>query len=889
MYKSFSFHVSSRKARAAMVLIFFLPALLLAQTKTLGLTKKRNGNDENGYILFSPIGTDTTYLMNKCGQKLHFWKTQHTPGMSVYLKTDGHLLKSGTYTDTTFGFAGGRGGIIEEYDWSGNLIWKYKVFNDSLCQHHDVYPMPNGNVLVLAWHSISKNKALALGRAQSNFSNAQQELWGERIIELKPIGSDSAEVVWQWDLFDHLIQDKDSTLPNFGIVQAHPERMDINYALNLKTFDWIHANSLDYNEDLDQIVISAHNISEFWIIDHSTTTAEARSSAGGTFNKGGDLLYRWGNPQAYKYGSASDRKLFRQHNARWIRNGMRDSGAIMLFNNGWDRDTAYSSIDIIRTPILPNGAYQSALPYGPANPAWIYTDSVKTRFYSQIISGAEMLPNGNVLICSGVQGRFFEVTPQKKTVWEYRNPVSPAGIQTDGQTPGNNQVFRCSYYPSQYPAFSGKTLTSKGTIEKASYPYACTYETVAPTVLGFRPGKRDTAILPNAILQVHMSEAVLKKAGSVYLYSNNALLETISINSDMVKIKNDTIFINHLKSFPVNARISVALSAGIVKDSSNNALLQGIDSGNWHFNTIRSYPTLVSRFPAHQSLLARRNQTLQLHFSKPVIKRPGAKIRIYENGIQKQVISVSSAQVQVNLSAVSIDPGFAYKANALVVVETDSCFRDSFGVVSAPLAYGEWYFRAADFPKTLNFSPRHQETEVASDALLQIEFSRTLSKDSVKQIRIFENGILRKSISTNDPALLFSGQQLSIQTGLTFGNAARIAVELPAGAFVDTFGLHFQGSDTADWHFVTLGKAGVQDAMKQVPYKIYPVPSNGRMTLELMHPLKGLEAFDMQGRIIPFLLTPENEQQYALQFPEQFKGLFVIRINGQWTAVVQVD
>lgn len=59
-------------------------------------------------------------------------------------------------------------------------------------------------------------------------------------------------------------------------------------------------NGIDYNPVLDQIALSTHNLNEWYIIDHSTTTAEAATSSGGNSGKGGDLLYRWGNPAAYQ-------------------------------------------------------------------------------------------------------------------------------------------------------------------------------------------------------------------------------------------------------------------------------------------------------------------------------------------------------------------------------------------------------------------------------------------------------------------------------------------------------------------------------------------------------------------------------------------------------------
>jgi len=869
------------------VFFCFFTTGLHSQSKTLGLTQKLNGNDENGYILFTPISTDTTFLLNKCGQRIHSWRSQYTPGLSVYLKPNGNLLKTGTYTDTVFGFAGGRGGIIEEFDWDNNLVWRYKIFNDSLCQHHDIKLLPNGNVLVLTWHSITKNKAMNLGRNSANFLSTQTDLWGERIIELKPIGKDSAEVVWQWDLFDHIVQDKDTTLPNYGVINMHPELLNINYALNLKTNDWIHANSLDYNEELDQIVISCHNISEIWIIDHSTTISESKTHLGGKFNKGGDFLYRWGNPEAYNMGTTKDRKLFRQHNAHWIPKGLKDSGSIMLFNNGWNRDTAYSTVEVIKTPILSNGSYISNLPYGPFKQSWIYKDSIPTRFYSQIISGAQRLPNGNTLICSGVQGRFFEVTPSGKTVWEYKNPIFPSGAQMDGQKPQNNQVFRCEYYPKSFAAFKNRTLNSTGPLEKSPYPYSCIYENIPPKIVSFSPKKNDTAIATNKILSLTLDEAVIKKEGNINIFQNGALLESISVHSDMVKINNKVVNIEHFKPFAVNAKIAVSMPANSFRDSSNNLLNQSIDTADWFFYTIKAAPKILTLSPAHQTLNVKADTKLEIVFSEPMIKASG-NISIYENGTLKEAIPVGNNRVDLQGDKVIISPSVPFSANTLVIVSMDSCFIDSAGIKTSPVVYGNWYFRTLALPAMVALSPALNAFDVTTDQVLSVEFNRDLSTVNNNDIRIYANNVLFETIPVNDARVSISGKILSIDPLKTYGFASRISVMLPGNTLRDTFGLFFSGTDTSAWHFKTSAKSSIHQMPGKAWVNAYPNPNQGKFTLTTNQELTQLELFDFTGKRLHFVYHISADNQYEIESGEISPGHYVLLLNGVYSMVIQI-
>src|SRR5207253_1282452 len=127
----------------------------------------------------------------------------------------------------------------------------------------------------------------------------------------------------------------------------------------IATTDWTHLNAIAYNPLLDQIVVSSYTFSEFWIIDHSTTTAQAASHNGGKAGMGGDILYRWGNPEAARAGKGSDQTLFCPHNAQWIAPGLNGEGHILIFNNGPNRNDGqrYSEVDEFEIPLDKDGHY----------------------------------------------------------------------------------------------------------------------------------------------------------------------------------------------------------------------------------------------------------------------------------------------------------------------------------------------------------------------------------------------------------------------------------------------------------------------------------------------------------------------------------------------------
>ncbi len=414
-----------------------------------------------GYTLMAPKHNTVTYLIDNEGRIVHRWRSDYEPGQSAYLLSNGHLLRAGMLR-VQGGTGGGEGGRIEEFDWDGKLVWEFDHATRDYQLHHDIKPMPNGHVLALMVERKSRAQATAAG---FNADRLEEDyLLPDAVVEIQPVPPQGGRIVWEWHVWDHLTGGADPA--------AHPELVAPSGAgRGIRAF-WNHMNSLDYNAKLDQIVLSVRGNSEIWVIDHSTSKAEAAGHTGGRWGRGGDLLYRWGNPAAYGRGTVAGRQLIQQHDAQWIPDGAPGAGHLTIFNNGYER--GWSSIEEIVPPLDADGRYvlASGQAYGPQKPLWHYEAKNRTDFFSSEISGAQRLPNGNTLICAGVVGHLFEVAPSGEVVWQYVNPMVRNGILAQGERPGKdsrghlwNAVFKVHRYAPEYPGLAGRDLTPKGAIE----------------------------------------------------------------------------------------------------------------------------------------------------------------------------------------------------------------------------------------------------------------------------------------------------------------------------------------------------------------------------------------------------------------------------------------
>jgi hypothetical protein len=454
-----------------------------------GLTRNSEGLLP-GYVLFCPSNSASVYLIDRNGMVVHEWKSNfgtHSP----YLNDDGSITLMASDPDYPVFYGGGQMGRIQKINWDSKMLWDFEYATEKEHAHHDIAVKPNGNVLAIAWEALDAEEIINAGRKP--VLTPDDGLWPTRIIEVSQLDKTHGEVVWEWHFMDHTIQDYKADAPNFGDVGAHPELLDFNLGDSLppaisqdsldarkalgrghrnqtvgnRGSDVFHINAINYNPALEQIAISSYVLGEIYILDQSTSTVEASGHAGGRWGKGGDILYRWGNPANYRQGDSTDRRLFHQHDIRWIESGKPGAGNLTVYNNNIPLipdSLYYSAIYELRPPKDAGGNYVRSENgrFGPDSPVWKYIAPDTLSFYGSFISGAERLVNGNTFINEGPKGHFFEVTPEGETVWEYYSPYRGSIHRMNGD-PGNPMnmtysTFRANFIAADHPGLQGREL-----------------------------------------------------------------------------------------------------------------------------------------------------------------------------------------------------------------------------------------------------------------------------------------------------------------------------------------------------------------------------------------------------------------------------------------------
>jgi hypothetical protein len=376
-------------------------ALVLGCLFTLSAKAQQWGN----YTLYGTMGGTTTYLIDTNGTTFKTWThtTAEKTCYSSYLTPGGTLVRSISKTGNSF-TGGPICGQVQKVDYAGNILWNYIYSTTAYCTHHDIHPMPNGNVLLIAYEARTATEVTAAGC--NTFSGI---MWPDKIVEVQPVGLTGGTVVWEWKAWDHLCQNVDPTKANYVTsIVDNPQLLNVNYKA---AKDWMHMNGVSYNPMLDQITFSSHNLNEIYVIDHSTTTAEAAGHTGGNSGKGGDILYRWGNPAAYQAAGTQILKVV--HDAHWNPESVPNPGYLCGYNNQGVSNNA-SCGDQVAPPY--DGYNYSITPGAAYSPA-SYTIRQPSGGYNSNMGNIQVLPNGNRIICIATAGIIKEFDPAGNLLW----------------------------------------------------------------------------------------------------------------------------------------------------------------------------------------------------------------------------------------------------------------------------------------------------------------------------------------------------------------------------------------------------------------------------------------------------------------------------------------
>jgi hypothetical protein len=392
----------------------------------------------DGLTLYSNQNSTLGYLIDTNSTVVKTWTFTGNTGYSAHMTPGGDIFRSVLNTGNSL-TGGGMTGRIQKVSYAGTVLWDYTYSSSTYCLHHDHCPLPNGNVLVISYDVKTAADATAAG------SSTSIVMWSEKILELKPVGSNSAQVVWEWHVWDHLVQNVNASAANYQTsIVNNPQLLNINYKT---TKDWMHMNGIDYNPILDQIVVSSHNLNEWYVIDHSTTTAQAASHSGGNSGKGGDFLYRWGNPLAY--GASGTAILNVTHDAHWLPEGVPNAGNLAGINNkGVTSPSNKTTVDAVTPPRV---GYNYTINAGSAFAPASYNSRHTSTGYTSNMGSSDQFPNGNQMVCLATAGTIYEIDAAGNTLWTK---------STGGSTPQAHRYSTC-YINNAAPA--QPTISLNGT------------------------------------------------------------------------------------------------------------------------------------------------------------------------------------------------------------------------------------------------------------------------------------------------------------------------------------------------------------------------------------------------------------------------------------------
>ncbi|KAJ5368203.1 uncharacterized protein N7496_007963 [Penicillium cataractarum] len=370
-----------------------------------------------GYVLYSPLTSNTAHLVSTSGKEVHRWILPHRAGRHSRILPNGSLAYNGVHPDAPRLFpmwAKYRGGVMTQLDPSGKILRQY---SDPYA-HHDQNHLDNGTLLYTTLEPLTADEA---SRVRGGIPGSEAPggiIYGDCIKLVDPWsvsntsssadfdgsnGKGGAKLLWSWRAIDHLDLDAFASHPHYP--REH----------------WPLINSVSFDSE-GNIIASTRNASGVFIISRKT----------------GEVLWHLTAPV-----------VCQQHCAHQINS----AGDILILDNGVFRPEI--SVPFSRAIIVSRDKQIK----------WEYKDATTggLGFFTPFMGSAQKLENGNVLICEAATGRIIEVTEGGEVVWEFIVPQLQdykavmskdelAEMERIGFSNQSNAIFRAyKYRPEEVP------------------------------------------------------------------------------------------------------------------------------------------------------------------------------------------------------------------------------------------------------------------------------------------------------------------------------------------------------------------------------------------------------------------------------------------------------
>lgn len=425
-------------------LLVMAPARLFASQSVFptGTTVFHPDKTWSGYTIIDTPGEGGAVLIDMNGNLLRRWtKVAAAPGPFRILP--GGYVMGGTNRRRPHQEAP----ELIQVNWDGEIVWSFdrtELVEEEdeeprwmARQHHDWqregspvgYYAPGaepivdgGRTLILAHRNVLRPEI------------SDKQLEDDYILEVTWDG----EILWDWLASDHLDE--------FGFsgearntIYRYP-----NWNEERGSADWLHINAASYvgpNRWYDEGDERFHPDNILWGSRAANIIA--------IVDRTGAIVWKMGPDYRDVPALAELGQIVGQHHPHIIPEGLPGAGNLLVFDNGGS--AGYGAPN----PTAPTGRGSASrfssrvLEINPVTFEEVWRYSIEGQeqitFFSQFVSAAQRLPNGNTMITSGAIGRVFEVTVDQEIVWEYMNPYRAPNSAVDAVL--TSRIYRAHRLP----------------------------------------------------------------------------------------------------------------------------------------------------------------------------------------------------------------------------------------------------------------------------------------------------------------------------------------------------------------------------------------------------------------------------------------------------------